>query len=90
MKRIKQIKANGDIDQSENKIVEQVLKGINVLMTHSKAELALGGKESELKKLLEDEMNMLFKLTHHNVFRIQIQVFKLLFQFAKVTQGMAK
>ena len=72
MKRIKQVKANGDIDQSENKIVEQVLKGINVLMTHSKAELAMGGKDSELKKLLEEEMNMLFKLTHHNVFRIQI------------------
>jgi len=50
----------------------------------------MGGSSSELRTLLEDEMNMLFKLTHHNVFRIQIQVFKLLFQFAKVTQGMDK
>ena len=90
LKRIKQLKANGDIDQAENKIVEQILKGVNVLMVHSKADLALGGKESELKRLLEEEMNMLFKLTHHNVFRIQIQVFKLLFQFAKVSQGIAK
>jgi len=32
----------------------------------------MGGSTSELKTLLEDEMNMLFKLTHHNVFRIQI------------------
>lgn len=31
-------------------------------------------------------MNTLFRLTHHNVFRIQVQVFKLLFQFAKITQ----
>jgi hypothetical protein len=36
--------------------------------------------------MLDEEMNTLFKLTHHNVFRIQIQVFKLLLQFAKVTQ----
>ena len=35
-------------------------------------------------------MNMLFRLTHHNVFRIQIQVFKLLVQFAKTTQSLSK
>jgi hypothetical protein len=27
-------------------------------------------KGSELKNLLDQEMNTLFKLTHHNVFRI--------------------
>jgi len=29
-----------------------------------------GGRTSELRDLLEQEMNTLFRLTHHNVFRI--------------------
>ena len=70
IKRQQKIKKNGDIDQNENKIVEQILKGINVLMVNCKEDLIMGGADSELKGLLEDEMNMLFKLTHHNVFRI--------------------
>jgi hypothetical protein len=70
---MKQIKANGDIDQDENKIVEQILKGVNVLMQKSKSDIRLSNHHGEeLKKLLDDEMNTLFKLTHHNVFRIQI------------------
>ena len=39
-----------------------------------------------MKKVLDEEIDTLFKLTHHQVFRIQIQVFKLLMQFAKVTK----
>ena len=35
-------------------------------------------------------MDNLFRLTHHNVFRIQLQVFKLLFQFARITQKLSK
>jgi len=58
------------------------LKGVNILMLKSKDELrgsaVAGGRKSELRDLLEQEMNTLFRLTHHNVFRIQIQVFKLL------------
>lgn len=49
----------------------------------------MGGDNNELRKLLESEMDTLFKLTHHNVFRIQLQVFMLLFTFAKVTQKMS-
>lgn len=80
------MKQNGDIDEEENKIVEQILKGVNVLMNKSKSDIRMNNHHGqELKKLLDDEMNTLFKLTHHNVFRIQIQVFKLLLQFAKVT-----
>jgi hypothetical protein len=68
---MRQIKANGDIDQDENKIVEQILKGVNVLMQKSKSDIRLSNHHgSELKQLLDDEMNTLFKLTHHNVFRI--------------------
>jgi len=44
----------------------------------------------KLRALLESEMNNLFRLTHHNVFRVQLQVFKLLFQFARVTQKLSK
>lgn len=55
-------------------------------MNKSKSDIRMNNHHGqELKKLLDDEMNTLFKLTHHNVFRIQIQVFKLLLQFAKVT-----
>ena len=69
--------------------MEQILKGVNVLMNKSKSDIRMNNHHGqELKKLLDDEMNTLFKLTHHNVFRIQIQVFKLLLQFAKVTQKM--
>jgi hypothetical protein len=83
------LKQNGDIDEEENKIVEQILKGVNVLMNKSKSDIRMNNHHGqELKTLLDDEMNTLFKLTHHNVFRIQIQVFKLLLQFAKVTQKM--
>ena len=60
-----------------------------MLMNKSKSDIRMNNHHGqELKKLLDDEMNTLFKLTHHNVFRIQIQVFKLLLQFAKVTQKM--
>mmetsp|Transcript_5700 Transcript_5700/g.9039 ORF Transcript_5700/g.9039 Transcript_5700/m.9039 type:complete len:243 (+) Transcript_5700:1082-1810(+) len=91
LKELKKVQENGDIDESSNKIVELILKGINILMTKSKQDLMVGSPHgAELNQLLEAEMNTLFKLTHHNVFRIQIQVFKLLFQFAKATQFMAK
>lgn len=60
-------------------------------MLKSKDQLRGGNlKNSDLKDLLESEMNTLFRLTHHNVFRIQIQVFKLLLQFAKTTQSLSK
>lgn len=59
-------------------------------MQKSKSDLRMASHQGqELKKLLDDEMSTLFKLTHHNVFRIQIQVFKLLLQFARVTQRMS-
>jgi hypothetical protein len=47
MKKIQQIKENGDIDQGENKIVELILKGINIILSFSKTELR--EPKSELK-----------------------------------------
>ena len=40
-------------------------------MQKSKGDLRMGSNSGqELKKLLDEEMATLFKLTHHNVFRI--------------------
>mmetsp|Transcript_13083 Transcript_13083/g.22071 ORF Transcript_13083/g.22071 Transcript_13083/m.22071 type:complete len:113 (+) Transcript_13083:998-1336(+) len=90
LKALKQVRANGDISQEENKIIEQILKGINILMLKSKSDIRMGSQQgAELRSLIDEETNTLFKLTHHNVFRIQIQVFKLLFQLAKVSQSLS-
>lgn len=65
-------------------MAELVLKGVNILMNRCKiGRTVLTDENSELHKMLEDETNVLFKLAHHNVFRIQIQSLKLLFQFVK-------
>lgn len=53
MKKIKQIKENGDIDEQDNKIVELILKGVNILMLQSKQDLTIGGKDNELRHILE-------------------------------------
>lgn len=88
---MKQTQANGNIDQEENTVVELILKGVNSLMLSSKQDLRMNSPAGQrLRNLLETEMDNLFRLTHHNVFRIQIQVFKLLFQFARVTQKLSK
>jgi len=59
-----------------NKVADLVLKGINILV--NKCSL-LKSKNAEVKEVLEKETDALFKMTHHEVFRIQIQTFKLLF-----------
>ncbi len=68
----------GTVDEEDNKVIELVLKGINVVLLKSSSKL-----DTQLKNLLETQTNLLFKLTHHKVFRIQLQTLKLLFQFAK-------
>jgi hypothetical protein len=37
----------------------------------------------EIARLIDEETNSLFKLSHHEVFRIAVQSLKLLFAFAK-------
>ena len=70
---MKQTQANGNIDQEENNVVELILKGVNTLMLYSKQDLRLNSPAGQqLRTLLEKEMDNLFRLTHHNVFRIQI------------------
>ena len=46
-------------------MIELVLKGINTVLLKSSSQL-----DSELKQLLETQTNLLFKLTHHKVFKI--------------------
>ena len=60
-------KKRGEVDQEDNKVIELVLKGINVVLTKSSSQI-----DNKLKGLLEQQTNLLFKLTHHKVFRIQL------------------
>lgn len=42
----------------------------------------------ELRRLIEEETNSLFRLSHHEVFKIAIQALKLLYSFAKQSKRM--
>ena len=57
----------GEVSEEDNKVIELVLKGINIVLSKSSTQM-----DDKLKELLENQTNMLFKLTHHKVFRIQI------------------
>ena len=54
-----------------------VLRGINALVLKSKGDI-------QLEKIVREQIDVLFKLSHHNVLRIQLQVLKLLFAMSKV------
>ena len=57
LKKLKVIKENGDISEEDNKMVEYLLKGINVVLLNSKADLRMAGDTgNELKACLESEM----------------------------------
>jgi hypothetical protein len=62
-----------------------VLKGLNILASSIQQNETVDG---ELQTLLDREINILFKLTHHDVLRISIQSLKLLYQFSK-TKGLS-
>ena len=57
-----------------------MLKGVNIIMQKS-----ISRMDDDLKKVLDRQIDILFRLTHHKVFRIQLQTLKLLFQFAKTS-----
>ena len=66
----------GELEQEDNKIAELVLKGVNILVTKCSAQLfghyTNDASGIELRRLLEEETNSLFRLSHHEVFRIAI------------------
>ncbi len=77
-----------ELDQEDNKVAELVLKGVNILVTKCSQQLfgnMSSGSDSskEIARLIEEETNSLFRLSHHEVFRIAVQSLKLLFAFAK-------
>jgi hypothetical protein len=55
-----------DVDEEDNKVIELVLKGINILLLKS------SGDSSELQAIITQQTDLLFKLSHHKVFRIQL------------------
>ena len=70
-------------------MVEILLRGINAVLINSKADLRMGGATGDsLKECLESELGILFKLSHHQVLRIQLQVLKLLFHFVKTDSSL--
>ena len=56
-------------------MIELVLKGVNIIMQKSSASTV----DDDLKKVIDMQIDILFRLTHHKVFRIQLQTLKLLF-----------
>jgi len=79
-KLIAKVERAGDVDEEDNKVIELVLKGVNTIMQKSSSRM-----DDDLKKVLDKQIDILFRLTHHKVFRIQLQTLKLLFQFAKTS-----
>lgn len=65
----------GDVNEEDARVLELVLKGVNVLLVKA----GMASNASELCKVLGNDIDILFKLSHHHTFRIQVQTLKLLF-----------
>lgn len=62
IKLLNQKKGN-EIDEEDNKVIELVLKGINIIIIKTT-------DNKELQTIIQDQTDLLFKLSHHNVLRI--------------------
>jgi hypothetical protein len=77
---------NNDRDEShKNEVLTLILRGINNIA----ANLDPGTLESTFNSITE-EMEILFKLTNSNSFKVKIEALKLIFQFIKVDQTVKK
>jgi hypothetical protein len=47
-------------------VIELVLKGVNIIMQKSTSNVV----DDDLRKVIDLQIDILFKLTHHKVFRI--------------------
>ena len=56
---------SGDIDEEDNKVIELVLKGVNIILMKTANTV-----DSDLNRVLDQQIDILFRLTHHKVFRI--------------------
>jgi hypothetical protein len=64
-KLIAKVEKAGEVDEEDNKVIELVLKGVNIIMSKSTNTV-----DSDLSKVIDNQIDILFKLTHHRVFRI--------------------
>jgi len=64
MKMIAKIEKGGDVDEEDNKVIELVLKGVNIIMQRGSS------GDTDLAKVIDKQVDILFRLTHHKVFRI--------------------
>jgi hypothetical protein len=74
-KLIAKVEKAGDVDEEDNKVIELVLKGVNIILQKSSSNVV----DDDLRKVIDMQIDILFRLTHHKVFRIQLQTLKLLF-----------
>jgi len=58
----------GDVGEEDNRVIELVLKGVNVLLVKS----GMANNPKELTEVLKNDIDVLFKLSHHNIFRIAV------------------
>ena len=66
MAKKKAAMTKGEVSEEDNRVIELVLKGVNVLLVKS----GLTGNAHEMISMLENDINTIFKLSHHKVFRI--------------------
>lgn len=56
----------GDVSDEDARVLELVLKGVNVLLVKA----GMSSNAAELCKVLGNDIDILFKLSHHHTFRI--------------------
>jgi len=56
----------GDVSEEDARVLELVLKGVNVLLVKA----GMASNATELIKVLGNDIDILFKLSHHHTFRI--------------------
>lgn len=79
----KQERQKGQLLEEDNKVAELVLKGINLLVLKGSIK-----NDPAFRAALEKQTDLLFKMSHHSVFRIQLQTLQLLFQIAKACHAL--
>jgi hypothetical protein len=56
------------VNEEDARVLELVLKGVNVLLVKA----GMSNNAAELCKVLGNDIDILFKLSHHHTFRIQV------------------
>lgn len=67
-KLIAKVEKAGDVDEEDNKVIELVLRGVNIILQKNSSNVI----DDDLRKVIDMQIDILFRLTHHKVFRIQL------------------